>query len=301
MPTEVPGPRAEVKRIGWLTQRHPYAGRSAVLATKHAKLPLIAPPMACAVGLNVDAVAVDTDALGTFSGEVPRTAPPLETAISKARLGMKAAGRELGLANEGSIGPDPTMPLLTVDREIVVLVDDSAGIVIWDAHTSYDIVAATTSARPGDNLRQFITDADFPAHRLVVRPNCGPLHPIHKGINSRASLKSAIAEAAAVATDGRARIETDLRAHACPSRQRIIARAAERLARRIAARCPGCAAPGWGRIDVLMGVPCSWCGTDVDQPRAEVDGCPACDWREVRQLVSPDATGDPGICPVCNP
>jgi predicted RNA-binding Zn-ribbon protein involved in translation (DUF1610 family) len=272
-----------------------------VLATKHAKLPLIAPPLACALGLDVDAVDVDTDTLGTFSGEIPRTGSALETAVRKARLGMKAAGRELGLANEGSIGPDPAMPLLTVDREIVVLVDDNAGIVIWDAYATYDIVAATTSARPGEDLRQFITDADFPAHLLIVRPNSGPVYPIRKGIDSRASLKSAIAEAAAVATDGRARIETDLRAHACPSRQLVIARAAERLAQRAAARCPGCAAPGWGPVDVLMGVPCSWCGTDVEQPRAEIYGCPACDRQEIRPLVPPEATGDPGICPACNP
>ncbi len=301
MPPDGPGVQEESKRSQWPTERHPYTGQRAVLATKHAKLPLIAPPLASSVGLNVDAVAVDTDTLGTFSGEVPRTGPPLETAIRKARLGMKATGRELGLANEGSIGPDPAMPFLTADREIVVLVDDRAGIVIWDAHTSYDIMAATTSARPGDNLRQFIADADFPGHRLVVRPNCGPVYPIHKGIDNRGALKSAIAEAAAVATDGCARIETDLRAHACPSRQLVIARAAERLAQRVAARCPGCAAPGWGCVDVLMGVPCSWCGTDVDQPRAEIDGCPACDHQEVKPLVPPDATGDPGICPTCNP
>ncbi len=298
---DAPSVHDEPKRIRWPSERHPYAGQSAVLATKHAKLPLIAPPLARAVGLSIDAVAVDTDTLGTFSGEIPRTGPPLETAIRKARLGMQAAGLGLGLASEGSIGPDPAMPFLTSDRELVVLVDDNAGIVIWDAYTSYDIVAATTTARPGDDLGQFIAEADFPVHRLVVRPNQGPVQPLHKGVDSRAALDTAIAQAAAAATDGCARIETDLRAHACPSRQPVIAGAAERLAQRVAVRCPSCSAPGWGCVDILMGVPCDWCGTEVDQPRAEIDGCPACDHQEVRALVGTDATGDPGTCPVCNP
>jgi hypothetical protein len=59
-----------------------YEGRSAVLATKHDKLSLITPPLA-ATGLIVVAVAVDTDQLGTFSGEVSRPAAPLDTAIAR--------------------------------------------------------------------------------------------------------------------------------------------------------------------------------------------------------------------------
>jgi hypothetical protein len=77
--------------------------------------------------------------------------------------------------------------------------------------------------------------------------------------------------------------------------------AAERLAGRIAARCPGCGAPGWGRIDVLLGVPCAWCGTEVTRPRAEINGCPACEHRETRAVVSIEDRADPGECSNCNP
>ena len=285
----------------WERAEHPYAGLVAVLATKHGKLPLIAPALEEAVGLRVEAVAVDTDSLGTFTGDIARPGPPLETAIAKARLAMSTTGHALGLASEGSIGPDPAMPFVTADREIVVLVDDDSGIVVWESHSSWDIVATATSVGAGCDLGAFLAKAGFPEHQLIVRPNVGAIRPIHKGISSVEQLSAAIAECAAVATDGLARVETDLRAHACPSRRAVIAAAAERLAGRIAARCAACGAPGWGRVGVLFGVPCAWCGTEVARPRAEIDGCPACEHRVTRPVVSPEDRADPGECPHCNP
>ncbi len=285
----------------WERSEHPYTGLVAILATKHGKIPLIAPPLERDIGLRVEAVAVDTDSLGTFTGDIPRQGSPLETAVAKARLGMDATGRALGLASEGSIGPHPAMPFVIADREIIVLVDDDNGIVVWEGYSSWDVVAAATSVEASSDLGEFLAEADFPNHQLIVRPNIGAVHPIHKGISSIEKLTAAIAECAAIANDGLARVENDLRAHACPSRQVVIAAAAERLAVRLASRCPACGAPGWGRIDVLLGVPCAWCGTEVTRPRAEIDGCPACEHRETRPVVSPDDLADPGECSNCNP
>ena len=280
---------------------HPYSGRIAVLSTKHGKLPLIGPPLERAVGVRVEAVVVDTDSLGTFTGDVARVGSPLDTAIAKARLGMRSACQGLGIASEGSIAPDPAMPFVVADRELVVFVDDDQGVVVWESHSSCDIVTARTIARPGDDLDPFLVRADFPAHRLIVRPNSGPMSPIVKGIANVGELTVAVAECAAVADDGQACIESDLRAHACPSRRAVIAAAAGRLAARLAARCPLCGAPGWGRVGVIRGLPCAWCGTEVARPRAEIDGCVACDYRATRPIVSTDARADPGECQVCNP
>ncbi|MHB1487095.1 MAG: DUF6671 family protein [Acidimicrobiales bacterium] len=295
-----PAPTAR-PTAGWDHPGHPYAGRIAVLSTKHAKLALVGPPLERAVGLRVDAVAVDTDTLGTFTGDIPRLGPPLDTAIAKARLGMSATGQALGIASEGSIGPDPAMPFVIADRELVVLVDDEAGIVVWETHSSWDIVTATATVRPGENLEAFLTQAGFPAHQLIVRPNSGGVHPIRKGIASIEGLTAAITECASAATDGHACVETDLRAHACPSRRTIIAVAAERLAGRLAARCPACGAPGWGRVDVLLGVPCAQCGTEIARPRAEIDGCAACEHRAARPVMGSATRVDAGECPICNP
>ena len=285
----------------WQYAGHPYTGRVAVLATKHDKLPLIGPPLTDAVGLRVESVAVDTDSLGTFTGDVPRQGTPLEAAIAKARLGMSASGRALGVASEGTIGPDPTMPFVIVDREIVVLVDDDNEIIIWESHSSWDVVTASINVSADDDLEPFLAKALFPDHQLIVRPNAGALHPVYKGISSVEELTVAVAACAIVASDNLARVETDLRAHACPSRRVVISAAAERLASRIATRCASCGAPGWGRVDVQLGVPCSQCGTEVAQPRAEIDGCPACEHREIRPIITPSTRADPGECPHCNP
>lgn len=285
----------------WSGSDHPYAGRMAVLATKHGKLPLIAPPLEQAVGLRVEAVAVDTDILGTFTGDIPRQGPPLDTAIAKARLGIDAAGCPLGLASEGSISPDSAMPFIHSDKEIVVLVDDENGIVVWESHSSWDIVAATVTANSIEGLESFLVHADFPNHKLIVRPNSGVVRPVYKGIATVDGLVAVLDECATASADGLAVVETDLRAHACPSRRAIIACTAKRLADRIAARCPVCGAPGWGRVDVLLGVPCSWCGTEVARSRAEIDGCASCEYRQTRPIASADLRADPGECPVCNP
>jgi hypothetical protein len=284
-----------------LVGRHPYDGRRAVLATKHGKLALLGPAISHAVGLDVVAAEVDTDRLGTFTGDIPRPHPPLETAIRKARLGMAATGSPIGLASEGSIGPDPALPLLISDCEIVVLVDDQLGIVIHSTHVGYDIVSASTTAKAEDDLEEFLTRADFPRHQLTVRPNQGPVRPIHKGVADRHSLAAAITEAVAASTDGAARVETDLRAHVCPSRQAVITAAAQRLAARIVARCPACATPGWGPVEVVVGVPCLGCGHPVEVPIAEIDGCVSCEYRHRRPLSDAPTSADPGTCQICNP
>lgn len=84
----------------------PYAGSRAGLATKHGKLTSVAGPLDD-LGMRVEAVEIDTDAFGTFSGDVPRPAGPHATAVRKARCGMAVSGLPLALASEGSFGSDP--------------------------------------------------------------------------------------------------------------------------------------------------------------------------------------------------
>lgn len=285
----------------WKYPDHPYAGRTAVLATKHGKLPLIGPILEESIGLKVVDVEVDTDVLGTFTGDVERRQSPLETAIAKARMGMRFTGETLGLASEGSIGPDKSIPFFISDEEIVVLVDDLSKLIVWESNTSFDIVKASATVSPGDALDTFLAEAEFPSHLLIVRPNSEATRPIWKGIDDLEVLKTAIDECAAADKDGLALVQTDLRAHACPSRQKIILGAAERLAARLMARCPQCKSPGWGETGKVFGVPCSWCGTQIQRPRAIIRGCPSCDFRLIEPISDSQEKADPGECPVCNP
>ncbi len=66
-----------------------YAGQRCVLATMHGKETAIAPVLLGRLGLVVTtAPNIDTDALGTFTGEIPRAGTIREAAVAKARLGM---------------------------------------------------------------------------------------------------------------------------------------------------------------------------------------------------------------------
>ena len=268
------------------------------MATKHDKTALVGPALTEVLGLEVIEAVVDTDVLGTFSGEVARVASPLDTAVAKARMGMAAAGVTLGVASEGSIGPSAAMPLLNAARELVVLVDDERGIVLAETEVGYDLAAIAVDVGVDDDMTVHLERADFPAHALVVRP-AGGFAPLFKAVRELDTLHRAIEVCCEVADSGRARVETDLRAHLCPSRRPIITRAARRLAERVATACPECSSPGFGIVRLEIGVPCAWCGRDTEMVRDRVLGCVACR----AELVEPITVGaaDPGHCASCNP
>ena len=279
---------------------HPYKNQKIALTTKHEKLHLIAPAFSEQIGCELVEVNLDTDELGTFTGEIERSAPPRDTAIAKARLGMRAAGLQIGIASEGSIGADPLIPFLQSDIEHLVLVDDVRGIVIAESYRTFEITAATITAAPGDDLAQFFVDADFPHHALIVRPSGTPSSDAIKGIADHQQLLDAIASRAPLSPDGLVVIESDLRAMHSPSRQKNITEAAKLLAARVAQLCPACHLPGWGRVGYERGLPCHACGRQ--QPNAlrqEILGCVACDHIQPGTLLA--TALDPANCGGCNP
>ena len=88
-----------------LTAAGPYAGHRAVLTTMHGKEAAIAPAFLHRLALDLRiARHIDTDALSTFTGETPRSGNIVETALAKARLGMRATGETFGVASEGAYG-----------------------------------------------------------------------------------------------------------------------------------------------------------------------------------------------------
>ena len=276
---------------------HPYRDRTAALATRHGKLPLIAPAMTEFLGLAVVSIEADTDSLGTFTGEVARVGNQWETAVAKARLGMAESGLSLGLANEGSFAPYDPAPFVITETELVVLVDDTLGIVIGEIETAFSPPTTSFETEPGTIDLPALERAGFPEHGVIVRPADG-WDPIVKGIHDIAELHRAVARCAAASPIGLARIESDLSAHHHPFRRDVIASAAQRLARRLAMICPTCDAPGWGVTAREPGAPCALCRQPTWTTLAERWGCGACD-NELRLEVGEWA--DPAQCTVCNP
>ena len=92
-----------------------FAGRRAVLATMHGKERAIVPAFRDILGIDIEVPGnLDTDQLGTFSGEVERAGTMDEVLVAKAKLGLKMSGLDLAIASEGSFGPHPQMPFIPV-------------------------------------------------------------------------------------------------------------------------------------------------------------------------------------------
>ena len=90
--------------------RNPYGGQRATLVTLHHKDRVLAPLLEAALGVALETLRdVDTDALGTFTRDVPRHGTQLETARRKAQLAIERRGGTLAR------GQSPLQEL--VDRE----------------------------------------------------------------------------------------------------------------------------------------------------------------------------------------
>lgn len=282
----------------------PYRGRHATLATLHGKQSAIAPPLWDRLGLAIAVPAgLDTDALGTFTGEIPRPGTIRQTAIQKARLGMDLAASPLGLASEGSYGPHPQLPFIAAGVELLVLVDDERGITISEHLIDETPCYDQAVGRDAGALADFLRRIDFPRHALIIRPNQSTAdgQPIAKGVRSHERLETAVMESVAASEDGMAFVQTDMRAHMNPTRMATLQRLAERLADRLGCCCPACRTPGYGVTTVEKGLPCIDCGGPSTLVRYQIFGCALCDYTEKRPRSDGLEYSEPAQCLYCNP
>ncbi len=273
-----------------------YRAQPLALLTKHDKGAVIAPVLA-QVGLSVITTdGFDTDALGTFAGEVERTLPPLECARRKARLACELTDSPVGLGSEGSFGGGPMPGIVNWDEEILVL---------HDAANDFEIVARASGPI---SLRQF--DAESlsqlqqrlsrfaPDQAWIVRYS----DRVYKGLAGFEAVRARLNSLQWLDDDrlhGAVRIEPDLRAMHCPERRAYIRKAAQQLAERLQSPCPICTAPNFWHDAVERGLPCRWCGEPSDVPAATIMRCQGCAY-ETRVPV-PSEFADPGQCLRCNP
>ncbi|MEW5922155.1 MAG: DUF6671 family protein [Bacillota bacterium] len=266
-----------------------YRGRKVALLTQHGKERVIAPVPEASLRCRVlHVTGYDTDRLGTFTREVPRAGTQLEAARTKARIGMELSGLSIGLASEGSFGLDPFTGMLPWNVEMLVFGIEVVGCASGGkTNFSHRLTASWEEAK------QFACGAGFPEHWLVIRPE-GEAHPqIRKGIASWDELEKAFHWACGLATNGCAFLETDMRAHANPTRMEMIALAARDLAQKLRA-------PGFYATERLAGLPCEACGAPTRETRAEVYRCPRCEHQLIVER-NEAKTASAARCDYCNP
>lgn len=277
-----------------------YHGKKVALLTQHGKERVISPPLEEQLGCHIVHVSgYNTDRLGTFTREIPRAGTQLEAAQRKARIGMELSGLTTGLASEGSFGPDPITGILPWNLELLVWIDDTLLIEVVGCASGKTNFSHLLTAS-WDEAEQFAHNAGFPEHWLVLRPE-GAEHPqINKGIAGWDEFKKAFHEACGQAVNGRAFLETDMRAHANPTRMETISSAARDLAQKLCCCCPACGTPGFHRAERIPGLPCEDCGSPTRETRADAHRCVSC----AHQLIverTEVKVASAARCDYCNP
>lgn len=278
-----------------------FEGRRAVLLTKHRKERVIKPTLEKAMGCHIIVeTGFDTDQFGTFTREISRPGSQLDVARLKAGKGMELAGTDIGFASEGTFGPHPFIPFVPWNVEIVLLADQKEKLEICgecaNSKTNYahGIIAGFQEAE------DFARKVGFPEHWLALRPDNERHQSVVKDINDWEYLKDAVKWGLTRSATGKVFLETDMRAHANPTRMRNIQKAAEDLVKKIKQQCPRCGTPGFSVTGRKKGLPCEWCGRPTEEIKARVFTCGRCGFsREER--VSKSKRAPAGHCQYCNP
>lgn len=274
--------------------------RKLVIATMHGKEAVLAPLLQNELGVQIVLPQqLDTDQFGTFSGERERTLSPLETAVAKCRAAMELTGCDLAVASEGSFGAHPLLGFVNSDEEIVVLVDrkNQLQVAAKALSTVTNFNGATIHSL--HQLDDFAKAAQFPSHALIIRSAKNDTSDLLKGIKDKAVLQER-AELL-LKKQGSFYVETDMRAHYNPMRMQVIEVAAKKLIDKLRETCPACSMPGFDVVEVVPGLPCTFCGSATRSTQYFIKRCQCCEHETTEWYPHGKEGEDPMYCDTCNP
>ncbi len=277
-----------------------FEGRKLVIATKHKKELVIASQIEQALGVKcITADNLDTDVLGTFSGEVERVNDPVTTARTKCDMAMELADCDLAIASEGSFGEHPYIFFAHANEEILLFIDKKHDLEIIVREVSLETNFNGEYIASKEELINFAAKAKFPSHGLIVRKSKEENEAIIKGITDWAVLVDAFKQH--LNKYGAVYVETDMRAMYNPTRMSVIEQAAQKLAEKIKAQCPGCKTPGFGITEAKPGLPCECCGFKTRSVLSHLYTCKKCAYTSEALYPHNKTTEDPMYCDICNP
>ena len=277
-----------------------FEGRKLVIATKHKKESVIAPLLEQHLGVQCFVPDdFDTDALGTFTGEVERKEGPVVTARKKCHLAMEKNNCDLGIASEGSFGPHPTIFMAHADDEFLIFIDKKNNLEIIVRELSLDSNFNAATIRCFQNLVDLVKRVGFPEHAVILKIAEKEVTSVVKGIQSWELLEESYNKLSANSSQVVA--ETDMRAMYNPTRMKVIEKAAQKLVVKIKSFCPQCNTPGFGVVNIKPGLPCEWCNSPTNSTKSHLYQCQKCNFELEKLYPNDKKTEDPMYCDRCNP
>lgn len=277
-----------------------FKNRNLVIATKHHKEAVIAPLFESEFGVKCIVPAnIDTDLLGTFSGEIERKKDALTTLRNKCLMGMHMLQCDLGIASEGSFGMHPTAFFLPSNFELMMLID---------LKNNLEITASVLSTETNFNAREIHTQVEldefceqtmFPEHALILKDKKDNFSRLEKNLNSYEKLVPMFEEF--VKLYGKAYVETDMRAMYNPSRMKVIAQVSQKLIENIKSYCPICLTPGFIINKNIPGLPCELCSNPTHDILGVEYLCKKCFYTSITNYSDGKKFSDPRHCNFCNP
>lgn len=277
-----------------------FAQRKLLIATKHEKEKVIAPILEKELGVQCFVVpSLDTDLLGTFTGEIERQNDPLTTARRKCLLGIELANCDLAVSSEGSFGPHPSIFFASADDEILCLVDQKNQLEIVVRHLSTDTNFRGQQIKTEEQLWAFAQKCQFPSHGLIIRKTSDDHTGLVKGITDESVLLNTFRHF--ISEYQSAYVETDMRALFNPTRMKVIEEAAFKLVDKIKSCCPSCQTPGFGVTEVKSGLPCAQCRFPTRSTLSHIYTCTKCGFSSEKKFPHDKHHEDPTYCDMCNP
>lgn len=275
-----------------------FDGRDLCIATMHQKETVIAPVLEQALGVRCFTCSeLNTDLMGTFTGEIERSGTPVEAARQKCIRAMALTGCDLAVSSEGSFGSHPVVGFIPCDEEILFFCDRKHHIEIVVRELSTKTNFAGDDVQDFEALKQFALRAQFPSHGLILKDPSGRV--IAKGIADWDKLSEKFNQALCIGVP--VKVETDMRAHFNPTRMRVIEACAHKLVTAIKSSCPACGMPGFVVTDAEPGLPCELCHLPTRSSLKHIRTCKNCGhWNEILYPHQKQFE-DPMYCDFCNP
>jgi hypothetical protein len=277
-----------------------FQNRKIAIATMHGKEKVISPLLEQYFNASCYTVeGLNTDVLGTFTGEIERVDSPINTLRKKCLMALEKSNHEIVIGSEGSFGAHPIIGFARANEELVMLIDIKNNI---------EIVGSSLSLQTNFNGVNVVSLAEaiefsklslFPSHALIIRNKERGSELIYKGITQMIDFKERVTDAL-----HRYRsiwIETDMRAHLNPSRLAVIKEATADLINKMKSNCPSCAVPGFWIAEVNKGLPCSLCKLPTNSTLSHQYICVHCNFEQEQLFPNDRKEEDPMFCNFCNP